>query len=76
MNAHLSELKDDGWKEKDEFDAYKTALKGIPDKSDSCADKAFFDKLVPTFIEEYERTLKKHVLDRWRSGDISAREGA
>ena len=70
IDKHLSDLEDGGWTEKDAFKAYKTALKGIPDKSDSFANKEFFDKLAPTMIWVFRQNLDKHVFDHWRSDPL------
>ena len=56
--------------EKLEFSKYLRALKGIPERSESCADKESFDKLPEKFFVEYECTFKKHVSERWRSGEL------
>ena len=56
--------KDGGWKTKPEFREYLEALKGIPKESDnSYATMEFFYKLPIEFMDDYERNLKKHVLD-------------
>ena len=70
MHKQLSELKDGGWMEKPEFSKYLRALKGIPERSESCADKGFFDKLPEKFFEEYKCTFKKHVSERRRSDEL------
>ena len=61
-----------GWKTLPEFKEYRTALKGVPLKSKSCADKEkFFNDLPDKFIKEFERGLEEHVLRRWRSTPLS-----
>ena len=66
----LSELEDGGWKTKPEFAKYLQALDGIPESSNSCADKEFFDKLPIKFMEDYKRNLDKHILGRWRTNEL------
>mmetsp|Transcript_13666 Transcript_13666/g.29759 ORF Transcript_13666/g.29759 Transcript_13666/m.29759 type:complete len:124 (-) Transcript_13666:44-415(-) len=70
MYKQLSELKDGKWKEKKEFAKYLEALEGIPESSTSCANKEFFDKLPTKFMEEFERNLETHILNRWRSDEL------
>ena len=42
IHKQLPKLKDGGWMEKPEFAKYIKAIKGIPERSESCADKEFF----------------------------------
>ena len=67
----LSELKNGGWKRKQEFAQYLEAPKGIPETSDtSCATIEFFDKLPIKFFEDNEHNIGKHVLECWRFNEL------
>jgi hypothetical protein len=69
MRKQLDELKDGGWKERDEFKPYIEALEGIPEKSSNNneADREFFVNMSNKFISMYELSLNDHLLERWRS---------
>ena len=49
MRMQLDKLKDGGWKSVSQFGAYLESLDGVPETGNSCADKAFFEKMPATF---------------------------
>lgn len=70
MRKQLDELKNGGWKEKDEFTKFKEALANIPKESKHDAKRAYFGRMVEKFFGIYEENLEKHLFDRWRNNKL------
>jgi hypothetical protein len=71
MHMKLSELENDGWKDKPEFKPYLDALEKIPYAGDvNNAGKEFFNKMPSKILRKFRQVFQKHVFPCWTSNDI------